>query len=223
MPQKSPSPLRRHPTPSEPIDVEALSALLLRSGPNGRSPRHLAEALLVRFDGLHGLRRASVRELTSLDGVGPVTAARIQAALVLGRRAVEVVRELPGPYRGAHDVYEYLRPRVAHSEKETFYVLLLDSKNKLIREEVVSVGTLTASLVHPREVFCPAVREAAAAIIVAHNHPSGDPKASAEDIEVTSRLRAAGQVIGIPLLDHVIIGAGQYVSLAEQGRMKGGG
>ena len=177
----------------------------------------------MRFDGLHGLRRASVRELTSVDGVGPVTAARIQAALILGRRAIEVVRELPGPYRGAHDVYEYLRPRVANSDKETFYVLLLDSKNKLVREEVVSVGTLTASLVHPREVFRPAVREAAAAIIVAHNHPSGDPKASAEDIEVTARLRKAGKVIGIPLLDHVIIGAGQYVSLAEQGRMKGGG
>ena len=183
----------------------------------------MARKLLDTFGGLAGLRRASVRELTSVQGVGPVTAARIQAALVLGRRAVEVVRELPGPYLGARDVFEYLRPRVAHSEKETFYVLLLDSKNKLIREEVVSVGTLTASLVHPREVFCPAVREAAAAIIVAHNHPSGDATPSAEDLEVTARLRKAGELIGIPLLDHVIIGAGRYVSLAERGRMRGVG
>ncbi len=104
-----------------------------------------------------------------------------------------------------------------------FFALLLDSKNRLLRDEVVSIGTLTASLVHPREVFRPAIREAAASIIVAHNHPSGDPSPSAEDMDVTARLRSAGELIGIPVLDHVILGAGTYTSLAERGRMDGGG
>ncbi|MCZ6690485.1 MAG: DNA repair protein RadC, partial [Planctomycetota bacterium] len=168
-----------------------------------------------------GLRGALATEITSVPGVGPVTAARIQASFVLGRRSVELVRERPGPYRSASDVFEYLGPRLAHKEKEVFYVLLLDSKNRLIRDEVVSVGTLTASLVHPREVFRPAIRAAAAAIIVAHNHPSSDPTPSREDIEVTARLRSAGELIGIPVLDHVIIGAGRYVSLAERGKLRG--
>ena len=132
-----------------------------------------------------------------------------------------MVRERPGPYRGAKDVFEYLHPHVAGKEKEMFFALLLDSKNRLLREEVVSVGTLTASLVHPREVFRPAIRESAASIIVAHNHPSGDPSPSAEDLDVTARLKSAGELMGIPVLDHVILGAGTYTSLAERGRMKG--
>ena len=132
------------------------------------------------------------------------------------RRSSEVVRERPGHYREARDVFEYLQPRVMGLEKETFTALLLDSKNRLLREEVVSVGTLTASLVHPREVFRPAIREAAASVIVAHNHPSGDPSPSAEDLDVTARLKSVGKLIGIPVLDHVIVGAGSYASLAER-------
>ncbi|MCZ6690196.1 MAG: DNA repair protein RadC, partial [Planctomycetota bacterium] len=112
-----------------------------------------------------------------------------------------------------------LGPALSVTEKETFYALLLDSKNRLIREEAISTGTLTASLVHPREVFRGAIKDAAAALIVAHNHPSGDPTPSREDLEVTSRLRATGELIGIPLLDHIIIGSGRYVSLAERGRL----
>ncbi|MCZ6689317.1 MAG: DNA repair protein RadC [Planctomycetota bacterium] len=202
-------------------DTEAL-ALLIRCTPQAREARGIAETLIEKFGGLAGLRGALARELTSVPGVGPVTATRIQASFVLGRRSVELVRERLGPYRGASDVFEYLGPRLAHQEKEVFYVLLLDSKNRLIRDEVVSIGTLTASLVHPREVFRPAIRECSAAIIVAHSHPSGDPTPSKEDIEVTARLRSAGELIGIPMLDHVIIGAGRYVSLAERGKLRGG-
>ena len=162
-------------------------------------------------------------ELKRVSGVGPARASRIRAALVLGRRSLEVVRERPGPYRGARDVFEYLQPKVAGQEKEMFFALLLDSKNRLLRDEVVSIGTLTASLVHPREVFRPAIRESAASILVAHNHPSGDPSPSAEDLDVTARLRSAGELIGIPVLDHVILGAGTYTSLAERGRLDQGG
>ena len=178
--------------------------------------------MLEVFGGVDGLRRASMRELTAIDGIGPATAACIHAAFLLGRRSLEMVRERRGPYRGARDVFEFLQPEVNGLEKEHFYAILLDSKNRLIRKEVVSVGTLTASLVHPREVFRPAIRECAASIIVAHNHPSGDPTPSREDLEITARLQKAGELIGIPMLDHVIIGAGRYVSLAERGKLRGG-
>ncbi len=211
-------PLRPTPTLS---DTEALSALIGGSrSPEGHDP--LVRDLLDRFGGLAGFWNASTAELEQVPGVGPARAARIRAALVLGRRSLEVVRERPGPYRGAKEVFDFLQPKVAGVEKEMFFALLLDSKNRLVGEEVVSVGTLTASLVHPREVFRPAIRDCAASIIVAHNHPSGDPSPSAEDLDVTARLKSAGELIGIPVLDHVIIGAGTYASLAERGRKKGG-
>ena len=221
MPPKSQAPRRSIPLHPDLTDEDALASLL--KGPQGSvDARGCARRLLQVFGNLSGVQRASTRELMALEGIGPVTVARLRSAFVLGRRSLEVVRERPGPYRGARSVFEYLEPEVNGLEKEHFYAMLLDSKNRLIREEVVSVGTLTASLVHPREVFRPAIRDAAASIIVAHNHPSGDPTPSAEDLEITARLRKAGEVIGIPMLDHVIIGAGTYVSLAERGRMKGG-
>ncbi len=221
---RAPSPLRPAPSPAvaSPSDVEVLADLLGRPhGPDRTDP--IALHLLDHFGGLAGISRASVAELKRISGVGPARASRIRAALVVGRRSLEVVRERPGPYRGARDVFEYLQPKVAGQEKEMFFALLLDSKNRLLRDEVVSIGTLTASLVHPREVFRPAIRESAASILVAHNHPSGDPSPSAEDLDVTARLRSAGELIGIPVLDHVILGAGKFTSLAERGRMDGGG
>ena len=220
-PKRNPFRLTPPPASPSPSDVDVLAALLGRPhGPHRTDP--VALHLLDAFGGLAGIARASVAELKSIAGVGPARAARIRAALVLGRRSLEVVRERPGPYRGAKDVFEFLQPKVAGQEKEMFFALLLDSKNRLVRDELVSVGTLTASLVHPREVFRPAIRAAAAAIIIAHNHPSGCADPSAEDLDVTARLRSAGELIGIPVLDHVIIGAGTYTSLAERGRMDDG-
>lgn len=196
-----------------------LLAIVLHSGMRGENALDLARRILGEFEGLRGLARASWREVIRVRGVGPAKAARIQAAISLGRRAQAAASDRPGPYLAARDIFDRLAPRLATVEKETFYTLHLDSKNRLIREEAISTGTLTASLVHPREVFRNAIREAAASVIVAHNHPSGDPSPSAEDLEVTSRLHAAGEVIGIPLLDHIVIGAGRYVSLAERGRL----
>ena len=175
-PARSPGPTSQTFLPS-PTDEDAVSALLGRRRSSQKSDP-VARDLLLRFGGLAGLSRATLRELQAIPGVGPARAARIHAALVLGRRSMEVVRERPGPYRGARDVYRLLLPRVAGAEKEMFFSLLLDSKNRLLKEEVVSVGTLTASLVHPREVFRAAIREAAASIIVAHNHPSGVMRSS---------------------------------------------
>lgn len=196
-----------------------LLALILQSGLRGENALDLARRLLLVFEGLRGVARASWREIVQVRGVGPAKAARIRAALALGRRARAVFGDRPGPYLAAKDVFDRLGPRLSLKEKETFYALHLDSKNRLVREEAISVGTLTASLVHPREVFRGAIRESAAAVIVAHNHPSGDPTPSPEDLEVTARLRSAGEVIGIPLLDHIIIGTDRFVSLAEKGRL----
>jgi len=136
----------------------------------------------------------------------------------------ERAAERPGPFRSAEDVAGFMKDRLVATDREVFYVLILDSQNRLIAEEPVSVGTLTASLVHPREVFAPALVRRGAAIIVVHNHPSGNPEPSEEDRTITTRLLDAGSILGIALLDHVILGGeGRYTSLAADIRMRKGG
>jgi len=151
--------------------------------------------------------------LEAVPGIGPATAARIIAALELGRRAEIESHRDGGAVRGPEDVYRLLGPRLRDLPQEEFHVLLLNSQNRVIREVLVSRGILDASLVHPREVFRAAILEGAASIVVVHNHPSGDPTPSPEDRGVTDRLAEAGRTVGIPLLDHVIVGAGRYASL----------
>jgi DNA repair protein RadC len=165
---------------------------------------------------LVALSRRQAAELEAEFGLGPASARRVQAAFSLGRALLEARRPPSRPLRSPAAVFEVLRPHFAGLEQETFWSLLLDGKQCLKRLVSVSSGTLTASLVHPREVFRAAVREAAAALIVVHNHPSGDPEPSSEDLAVTERLRQAGTVLGIPVLDHVIVGEG-FVSLRERG------
>jgi len=149
-------------------------------------------------------------------GLGRAEGTRLVGALQLARRVDAARGENRPLLRSAERAYELLRPRLLGLEQETFLALLLDGKHRLRRLQLVSVGTLTTSLVHPREVFRPAVREAAAALLVAHNHPSGDPEPSREDLEVTRRLCEAGELLGIPLLDHVVVGAEGFVSLRER-------
>lgn len=162
------------------------------------------------------LSRLAVGELVAELGLAPTSARRLHAAFALGRVVGEARRPARPSMRTPRAVFEWLEPRARGLEQETFWSLLLDGKQRLRRLVVVSAGTLTSSLVHPREVFRAAIREAAAALIVAHNHPSGDPEPSAEDLAVTHRLREAGQVLGIPLQDHVILGDGAFVSLRER-------
>jgi len=199
------------------LSCQELLALLLGSGTARASASELARLLLLLGGGLRGLARRGLNELLELDGIGPAQAARLSAAFEIGRRlAVEV--PLRGvALRGGGDVYGLLAPKVRDLRKEVFLALLLDGKNRLIREERVSEGSLTSSIVHPREVFAPAIRESAAALIVAHNHPSGDPTPSREDLEVTARLAEAGRLLGITLIDHVILGDPGYVSLRDRG------
>ena len=193
------------------VPAEALLAPLL----GGRR----AAGLLVEVGGLRRLARMTPREL--LRHLRPTEAVRLASAVELGRRCQQQPLETGRAVRGLRDVDEHLRGLLAHRLKEVFVVVLLDAKNRPMRTERVSEGCLTWSVVHPREVFAPAVRDAAGAVLVAHNHPSGDPTPSRQDIEVTGRLVSAGETLGIPLLDHVVVGAERSVSMRAEGLMDG--
>jgi len=187
----------------------------LRSGTG-----EVGQQVLRRMGGLAGLARSSPAELERCPGVGPAAADRLRAAIELGRRVASRAPVHGVAFGAPEDVDRYLRPLVRDLDVERFHVFCLDARHRLRRAHVVSVGTLTASLVHPREVFRLAVREAAAAILLAHNHPSGDPTPSAEDAAVTRRLTDVGRVLGIRVLDHVIVAAGGYYSFREAGRLE---
>jgi DNA repair protein RadC len=189
--------------------VEALTS----ARDSARVRAHLDGLDLVR------LSRLTVSELRRELGLGAVSARRLRAAFALGEALERARRPERVALRSPRAVFELLRGTARGLEQERFWSLLLDGKQRLRRVVTVSVGTLTASLVHPREVFRSAVREAAGALIVAHNHPSGDPEPSREDLAVTERLRAAGEVLGIPVQDHVILGERTFVSLRERRRL----
>lgn len=193
-----------------PTALATRDLLTLLAGPSRGSRALGADGDLVE------LARAEVGELVAERGLGRAGARRLAAAFELARR-LNSTRRAPRPsVRSPVRVLKLLEDEVRGAEQERFFVLLLDGKHALRRIELVSLGTLTSSLVHPREVFRPAVRSAAAALVCAHNHPSGDPEPSTEDLEVTRRLLDAGKLLGIPLLDHVVLGEGRYVSLRER-------
>lgn len=180
----------------------------------------LALARVLGEQPLAELARASVDELVHAHRLELESARRLAAAFALAR-ALELERRPAAPsLRHPSAVFAHLQPLARGLQQETFWSLLLDGKQRLRRTVVVTTGTLTASLVHPREVFRAAVRESAAALIVAHNHPSGDPEPSAEDLAVTERLRQAGELLGIPLQDHVVLGDEGFVSLRERLRLR---
>jgi DNA repair protein RadC len=197
-------------------DVE-LMALVLRTGSGELTAIDLARALFARE---HSLRRIGTRtpgELMRLRGIGPAKAVELLAAFELGRRA-QAEQEEPRPLlRSPDDVAKRMIPLLRDRKTEVFYVLILDAKNALTIDIELSVGTLNASLVHPREVFKAAIDNGAASIIVVHNHPSGNPEPSSEDIEITRQLSEAGRIIGIPLHDHLIVAGEFYTSHAERG------
>ena len=194
-----------------------LLAILLGTGVEGSTALDVGVALLERYDGLAGLSRRGVREFCAVPGVGPAKAALIKAALEAGKRALAAPLTTGQRVTSSEEVFRHYRPLMRDLRREVFKVVLLDGKNAIIRDVTVSEGSLTLSIVHPREAFVPAVKESAAAVIFVHNHPSGDPEASPEDRALTRRLVSAGEIIGIRVLDHVIIGDRQYVSFADQG------
>ena len=202
-----------------PLGDSELLALLLRSGSS--SPRlsalDLARQLLQHFGSLRMLTTATAAELCAFPGVGAAKAAELLALGELARRLATTPLRPGERFTTSREVFCHFHERLRDRRKELFLTLLLDSKNRLLREVQISEGSLNASIVHPREVFAPVVRESAAAVLLVHNHPSGDPTPSCEDLELTGRLREAGELIGVRVLDHVIIGNGCYVSLADRG------
>ncbi|MBQ6618359.1 MAG: DNA repair protein RadC [Phascolarctobacterium sp.] len=193
-----------------------LIAILLRTGTAEKSAIDIASEMTADgglYKRLAGITR--LNELTNIKGLGQAKAATVLAALEIGRRIASAK-----PIEKIHlscpqDVADFLMPRLRYAAKEQFVVILLNNKNKVIGTEVVSEGSLSSSVVHPREVYAPAILHHAAAIMVAHNHPSGDPEPSTEDEEVTRLLSRSGKVLGIPMIDHVIIGDGNYYSFLE--------
>lgn len=199
----------------ERLTEEELVALLLGTGSRRCSVDRLARDLLDSVGGLAGLARCLVPEIARVPGVGKAKASRVVAAIELGRRLGAEPWQPGVPFRDARQVHDHYAPRLRDERREFFIAAFLDVRHRLIGEEVISCGSLVASIVHPREVFRPAIRRAAAAVVCIHNHPSGDPSPSAEDWAVTERLRRSGETLGIELLDHVVIGGGAFTSLRE--------
>jgi DNA repair protein RadC len=201
-------------------DAELL-ALILRTGDavSGKSALDIGRELLQQFGGLRSLAGVSTADICRIKGAGPAKAACIKAALELAGRCLSQRLENNERYTSPRQVFDHFHYAFRDRRKEYFLALLLDGKNRIIREVRISEGSLNQSIVHPREVFSPAVRESAAAVILVHNHPTGDPAPSREDIEITRRLREAGDLVGIKVLDHIIIGDGTFLSFASQGMM----
>ena len=194
-----------------------LLAILLRTGRRDSSAVQVALELLSQVGGVGGLAGCGIEELC----IGPAKAAQLKAALALGRRSMAAPLSTGTRIGSSSDLFQHFHPALRDLKHEVFKVVLLDAKNHVIKEVTVSEGSLTLSIVHPREVFALAVRESAAAIIVLHNHPSGDPTPSQEDRQLTDRLVAAGSLLGIRVLDHLIMGDGRYTSFADEGWLRG--
>lgn len=196
------------------LSLHELLMVLVGSGGSAGAAEDIAASILKQGRGeLRNLARMTPQALERLPGVGPAVACRVAASLELGRRAASEPAERAIRVRGPEDVYRCLGPTLRDLPHEEFHALLLNTQHRVMSEVLVTRGILDASLVHPREVFRPAVIEGASAIILVHNHPSGDPTPSTEDHSVTRRLMRAGRAIGIPVLDHVIIGDGRWCAI----------
>jgi DNA repair protein RadC len=201
---------------AEHLTDSELLAVVLGAGTRGASALDVASAVLRGLGGVDGLLRTTSRELATFAGIGPVRATQVLAALELGRRAIAGRPERGQRVAGASEVWTYFRSRLAPLPVEEFWALGLDVRHRVQSEHCLARGSLTGVEIHPRDVFRPLIRQATAAVIFCHNHPSGDPAPSRADIELTARLRAVGDLCGIPVLDHVVVGWEGYASLAER-------
>ncbi|MBS3995466.1 MAG: DNA repair protein RadC [Alkaliphilus sp.] len=193
-----------------------LLAILIRTGTKNISAINLAQSILsINKEGLRFLADCNVDELSKIKGIGVSKACQIIAAIELGKRLSLNNKQNIQGIKSPKDISALFMEEMRYYKKEYFKILLLNTKNEIISSETISIGSLNSSLVHPREVFVNAIRKSAACIILIHNHPSGNPKPSEEDIQITKRLIESGKIIGIDVLDHIIIGDGSYCSLKE--------
>lgn len=203
------------------LSDEELLAVLLGTGSIGEPVAVVAARLLSELGGPDGLRRAGIGALSQRPGVGPIKACRIRAALELGARAQARPFAPHAPIRSSKDVHAALGPRLANAEREHFYALALDAKHRPLAEILLAIGGLTACGVAPADLFRAVLREPAAALVLVHNHPSGDPAPSDDDVALTRRLAAAGALLGLAVVDHVIIGRDGYFSFMDAGLLAG--
>jgi DNA repair protein RadC len=204
---------------SQALSNAELLAILLRTGTYSESAVTLAQRILSECGDFRSLVDMSKDQLTQIKGIGNAKALQIQASIELGRRLARSTHNEAVTIRSPESVANLMREELRYLQKEHFVCLFLNTKNHVIGQETLSMGSLNASIVHPREVFRAAIKRSSASIICVHNHPSGDPTPSPEDIQLTHRLVEAGSIIGIEVIDHIIIGDFKFVSLKEQGYM----
>jgi DNA repair protein RadC len=199
------------------VSFQELLSVLLGRGSKDAGVLFLAYRLIERYGDIVSLGRADLDDLMNTPGIGFARACRIVAAFELGKRFTRVSGTRGAPIRGPGEVASLFMDEMRHYDREHFKAALLNTKNQILRIVTISIGSLNASIVHPREIFKPAISASAASIILVHNHPTGDPSPSKEDVEFTRRFAKCGDLMGIQLLDHIIIGSGRYHSLKESG------
>lgn len=196
-------------------EIELLSLTLQESADS-----QVVRGLLSKINNIEELLQVTMQELDEIEGIRPQSAEQFLAGMQLAKRIYNAPSRVKEQLSSPDAVADFLMPQMRYLDREVFKCLYLNQKNCLLFTETISIGSLTSSIVHPREVFKPAVKRSAACIILSHNHPSGDPAPSREDIEVTNRLIEAGRVLGISIIDHIVIGDQRYVSLKQSGHMK---
>ncbi|MHA6259323.1 RadC family protein [Sporosarcina sp. CAU 1771] len=201
------------------LSNQELIAILLRTGTRQESVLVLANRILSTFDKIQDLKDATIEEFMTVKGVGEAKAVQLLAAAEIGKRIYQKHSEGRYTIRSPEDAAAYLMTDMSSLNQEHFVVLFLNVKNEVLHKQTIFIGSLNSSIVHPRDIFREAVKRSAASLICAHNHPSGNPAPSPEDIEVTKRLMEAGSVMGIEVIDHVIIGNHKFISLKEKGYM----
>lgn len=199
------------------LAASELLAIVMRTGVGGENAIRLAERTLAHFGGLPGLARATITELTNVKGIGTAKAVEIKASLELGRRLIATTPQDRPTVSSPADAANLLMTEMALLEQEHLRLILLDTRNHVLSTPTIYVGSLNSSVLRVGELFRSAIKENAAALIVAHNHPSGDPAPSPEDVRVTSQIVSAGQLLDIDVLDHIIIGRQRFVSMKERG------
>lgn len=201
------------------LSNQELLAILLRTGTKKKSAMSLATNILQKFESIKNINDATIEELLSINGIGTTKAVQVLCAIELGKRIMTHIPNNSFSIRSPEDCANLLRNELKHLKQEHFMCVYLNVKNEVITKKTLFIGSLNRSIVHPREVFKEAVKRSAASIICVHNHPSGDPTPSQNDINVTKRLLEVGKIMGIDVLDHIIIGGDNFVSLKEKGEV----